>query len=44
MSCGNLLYSVGVMFKTDLYIEKKAIDSAHVSFGKNGIMRFTLDK
>ena len=26
------------------YIFKKAIDSVHVSFGKNRIMRFSLDK
>ena len=30
--------------KTNIHILKKAIDSVHVSFGKNRIMRFSLDK
>ena len=34
---------VGVVFKTSTYVKKKPIDSFQIGFGKNGIMRFTLD-
>ena len=34
---------VGVVFKTSTYVKKKPIDSFQIDFGKNGIMRFTLD-